>query len=84
MLDTIRARHRRNTLFKKNLPLYRFALRKWMWRGKKRMTQDVHQRWEIVREIEHRIFYWQTQLNWLDWFFIEPPEDYIKEVLSWR
>ncbi len=75
--------YRRNRQFRKDLPKYRFALRKWMWRDKKRMTSAVQLRWQTVRYLEDRIFDWDVHCWFPFNFFIEPPDNLIKEVLSW-
>lgn len=75
--------YRRNVEFKKNLPKYRLALRRWMWRDKKAMTPDVHRRWMIVSNVETLIVEWEYHENFITRFFIKPPDTQIKEVLSW-
>jgi len=85
MIKELLARHRRNEKFSKNLPLYRFALRKWMWRGKKRLNEEAYMRWQVIQTIEKQVYQWRCdEVYWGSWFFIEPPEETIKDVLSWR
>jgi hypothetical protein len=84
MIKELLARHRRNEKFSKNLPLYRFALRRWMWRGKKRLNEEAYTRWQVIQALETHVLAWQIRSGWLTWFFIEPPEETIKDILSWR
>jgi len=77
-------RPHRNAAFKAALPVYRLALREWLWRGKKQhpFSRDFASRWETVKHVEVAILEWQVHLNFITQFFIEPPEDLIRRVLS--
>lgn len=85
MTDT----YRRNKQFQHDLPLYRFALKKWVWKDKKsrRITEMIYNRKKIVENLEILMFEWEIHSEhfiWhLAWFFIEPPDKWIKKVLSW-
>jgi hypothetical protein len=80
--------YRRNVQFKRDLPKYRFALRKWLWRGKKTMDKEVFKRGEVVRVIDQLILEWEWRCGcWplgIGRFFAEPPDDFIKRMLSWE
>ena len=74
---------RRNLKFKKDLPFYRFALRQWMWRGKKKMNRQIFERWEIMKRVEVLIFEWECHEGFITRFFIAPPDEWIQEILKW-
>ena len=75
--------YKRNVQFKKDLPKYRFALKKWAWRGSKKITLVVYHRLLITQAAEIHISSWKQRENFITRFFIEPPDQWIKEVLSW-
>jgi hypothetical protein len=79
--------YKRNKQFKEAVSVYRFALTKWAWREKKTVTPPVYRRLQIVENVEVLIMEWEIKsgfLPWkLSWFFITPPDEWIKKVLAW-
>jgi hypothetical protein len=74
----------RNNRFKRDLPVYRLALRAWMWGGKKKANRGVVVRWSVILRLEETILNWQVHENFITRSFIEPPDRLIKEVLTWE
>jgi len=76
--------YRRNKQFKKDLPKYRFAMEKWIWRNRKKVwTVKSVERYRATSLLEAIIKEWERQESLLTWLIIPPPDSLIKAVLSW-
>ena len=80
--------YKRNKQFKKAVNIYRFALRKWAWRDKKNVTAAVYRRLQIAENVEILIMEWEHHSRFLpfklSWFFITPPDEWVRKVLTWQ